>query len=106
MNDLTTKVGMPKLQQATQPLNALNQGLQDVSSFGFHDFATLDYEMDGSSLPANDFTTIGGGVNRWQYLFFDPQKNSIEPFRRIGENTVLSILDTHAGECFPIYQSQ
>jgi len=112
MNDLKTKMGMPKLQQAVeqpkQSMNSLKPGLphSGAQAFGCHDFATLDYEMDGSQLPVNDFTKIGSGINRWQHLFFDPQKNSIEPFRRIGENTVLPLLDTHAKECFPIYQSQ
>jgi len=36
---------------------------------------------------------IGVGFNRWENLFFDPQKNAVEPFLRIGENTVNSNLD-------------
>ena len=35
------------------------------------------------------------GVNRWEWLPINPQKNSIEPFRSIGENTVLATLDAH-----------
>ena len=75
---------------------------------GFHvsDVATLDYTMDTSRLPVNDFTKIGGGINRWQYLFFNPQKNCIEPFRRIGENSVLPILDRQESQCFPVYKAQ
>ena len=41
----------------------------------------------------------GVGFNRWEPLFFDPQKNCIEPFRRNGENTVLFSLDKHKKEC-------
>jgi len=36
---------------------------------------------------------IGVGFNRWENLFFNPQKNAVEPFLRIGENTVNSNLD-------------
>ena len=39
------------------------------------------------------------GINRFDFLPFDPQKNSIEPFRRIGENTVLEVLDKHENDC-------
>ncbi len=39
------------------------------------------------------------GINRWQWLPIDPQKNAVEPFRRIGENTVLGVLDNHETHC-------
>ena len=29
--------------------------------------------------------------NRWENLFFDPQKNSIEPFNRLGDDTYLQL---------------
>tara|TARA_B110001469_G_scaffold118208_1_gene124769 strand:- start:160 stop:633 length:474 start_codon:yes stop_codon:yes gene_type:complete len=35
------------------------------------------------------------GINRWEYLQIDPQANAIEPFKRIGVNTILETLDTH-----------
>lgn len=41
----------------------------------------------------------GVGINRFDFLPFDPQKNSIEPFKRIGVNTVLGVLDKHSSEC-------
>ena len=44
-------------------------------------------------------TLKGVGINRWEPLFFDPQKNAIEPFRRIGDNTILATLDQHVSEC-------
>ena len=48
----------------------------------------------------SDLTALKGvGINRWEPLFFDPQKNAIEPFRRIGNNTVLHTLDQHVNEC-------
>ncbi len=39
------------------------------------------------------------GINRWEWLPIDPQKNAVEPFRRIGENTVLATLDNHKTSC-------
>ena len=47
----------------------------------------------------NAYELSGVGINRWEPLFFDPQKNAVEPFRRIGENTVLQSLDKHVSEC-------
>ena len=47
----------------------------------------------------NLYELTGVGFNRWEPLFFDPQKNCIEPFRRVGENTVLFSLDKHVSEC-------
>jgi len=74
--------------------------------FNVSDVATLDYEMNTSLLPVEEFTKIGGGINRWQHLFFDPQKNCIEPFKRIGENSVTPFLDRQESQCFPVYKSQ
>ena len=39
------------------------------------------------------------GINRFDFLFIDPQENSIEPFKRIGTNTVLETLDNHKTLC-------
>jgi|MEHZ01.2.fsa_nt_MEHZ010579099.1_1 hypothetical protein len=41
----------------------------------------------------NKIDLIGVGFNRWENLFFNPQKNACEPFLRIGENTVNGSLD-------------
>ena len=57
------------------------------------------YHQISSRLTNNAFELKGVGINRWEPLFFDPQKNSVEPFRRIGENTVLYTLDTHVEDC-------
>ena len=57
------------------------------------------FHQESSRLTNNAFELKGVGINRWEPLFFDPQKNSIEPFRRVGENTVLQTLDTHVAEC-------
>ena len=47
--------------------------------------------------PAFDLKEFG--INRWQWLPIDPQKNAVEPFRRLGENTVLETLDAHQTLC-------
>ena len=57
------------------------------------------YHQISSLLTNNAFELKGVGINRWEPLFFDPQKNAVEPFRRIGENTVLYTLDTHVEDC-------
>jgi len=82
-------------------MNDLKPGF---SGFNPKDAATLDYHMNTSELPVNQFTAIGTGINRWQYLFFDPQKNSIEPFERIGQNSVLPFLDDQEHHCLPVYK--
>ena len=51
------------------------------------------FHQESSLLTNNSRELRGTGWNRWEPLFFDPQKNSIEPFQRIGTNTVLSTLD-------------
>jgi len=57
------------------------------------------YHQISSRLTNNAFELKGVGINRWEPLFFDPQKNAVEPFRRIGENTVLYTLVTHVEDC-------
>tara|TARA_B100001094_G_scaffold333230_1_gene409658 strand:- start:396 stop:833 length:438 start_codon:yes stop_codon:yes gene_type:complete len=47
--------------------------------------------------PSFDFREFG--INRWEFLPIDPQKNAVEPFRRLGENTVLQTLDAHKTHC-------
>ena len=57
------------------------------------------FHQESSRLTNNAFELKGVGINRWEPLFFDPQKNAVEPFRRIGDNTVLATLDQHVQEC-------
>ena len=47
--------------------------------------------------PAFDLKEFG--INRWEWLPINPQVNSLEPFKRIGENTVLNTLDSHKTIC-------
>ena len=53
--------------------------------------------------PDNPIPLVGKGWNRWNPLFFDPQKNCIEKFQRGGENSVLHELDYHTKLCFETY---
>tara|TARA_B100000123_G_C25696166_1_gene413137 strand:- start:654 stop:1121 length:468 start_codon:yes stop_codon:yes gene_type:complete len=62
-------------------------------------FKDNGYHQISSRLTNNAFELKGIGINRWEPLFFDPQKNAIEPFRRIGNNTVLNTLDQHVNDC-------
>ena len=72
-----------------------NQGAE----VGMKHFQDGGYHQTSSRLTNNAFELKGIGINRWEPLFFDPQKNAVEPFRRIGDNTVLNTLDTHVEEC-------
>ena len=54
---------------------------------------------ESTRLSNNAFELKGVGINRFDWLPFDPQKNCVEPFRRLGENTVLFSLDKHGKEC-------
>ncbi len=57
-------------------------------------FEQVNSKLSNPSLDLKEY-----GINRWQWLPIDPQKNSIEPFERIGNNTVLEILDNHKTTC-------
>ena len=60
----------------------------------------VDYfEQNNSRLSDPAFDLKEFGINRWQWLPIDPQKNAVEPFRRLGENTVLETLDAHQTLC-------
>ena len=61
------------------------------------------YNLAKPNLLNNQLELVGKGWNRWEYLFFDPQKNCIEPFDRIGQNSVLQELDRHSAQCFQTY---
>ena len=92
-----------ELRNITRPLtNNPNKkyipGKEDKSYSMIH-FEDGFFEQESTLLTNNAFELKGVGFNRWEPLFFDPQKNSIEPFRRIGENTVLETLDQHVKDC-------
>ena len=70
--------------------NRYSQSNEKLMNGGFQQFNTYG---------KNAHELSGVGINRWEPLFFDPQKNSIEPFSRIGENTILFSLDKHVKEC-------
>ena len=107
MESLEQKLGLRKLTDAVEdPNQTQNALLPGFPGYDVKDVATLEYAMNTGELPVNDFTKIGVGINRWQHLFFNPQKNCIEPFQRIGQNSVLPVLDAQAKNCFPVYKAQ
>jgi len=57
------------------------------------------FEQNNSRLTDPAFDLKEFGINRWEWLPIDPQKNAVEPFRRLGENTVLETLDAHQTLC-------
>ena len=57
------------------------------------------FEQNNSRLSDPAFDLKEFGINRWEWLPIDPQKNAVEPFRRLGENTVLETLDAHETLC-------
>ena len=93
-----------ELRNLTRPLsnNPYKQyipGKEDQSYSMIH-FDDGFFEQNNTRLTNNSFELKGVGINRWQPLFFDPQKNCIEPFeRRNGVNTVLNTLDKHVKDC-------
>jgi len=57
------------------------------------------FEQNNSRLSDPAFDLKEFGINRWEWLPIDPQKNAVEPFRLLGENTVLDTLDNHTTLC-------
>ena len=53
------------------------------------------FNQNSRDVKKEDIQLTGIGINRWEPLFFDPQKNCIENFTRGGENSVLNTLDTY-----------
>jgi len=50
--------------------------------------------QESTKLNSFDKDLKGLGLNRWYKLYKNPLENTIEPFNRIGDNTVLQTLDT------------
>jgi hypothetical protein len=57
-------------------------------------FNTVNSRLSGPSFELKEF-----GINRWEALPLNPQATAIEPFLRIGENSILSALDNHKINC-------
>ena len=67
----------------------LKQGEVKSSNYGKR------FNQDSRLITKNNISLTGVGINRWEPLFFEPQKNCIENFTRGGENSVLLTLDTY-----------
>ena len=91
IKNITRKLSNNPKEQYIPGTEGLEKKMLNFKDGGYHQMS--------SRLTNNAFELKGIGINRWEPLFFDPQKNSIEPFRRIGDNTVLSTLDQHVNEC-------
>jgi len=83
-----------KLLNLDKPLNrdVTNNLKEIITDDKILDTATFNVESTYLTNPPQNIK--GVGKNRWIELFNNPQNNSIEPFDRIGNNTVLNELDT------------
>ena len=72
----------------------------DISNNNNKNNLLLNGGFDKNNYKNKDiYTLLDSGINRWEPLFFNPQKNCIEPFDRNGVNTNLLSLDKHISEC-------
>ena len=66
-----------------------------------HDSDNLSHLKDGffhqesTLMTAPPLFLKGQTVNRFEKLMIDPQKNAIEPFKRLGVNTYLDLIDNY-----------
>ena len=92
-----------ELMNLTRP-NTQNIFLQ-YSPFESKTFQDPIHGDDGFFNPVNSrqddpaFDLKEFGINRWEALPLNPQVTALEPFLRIGENTVLNVLDNHKTLC-------
>jgi len=93
LNNLTRKL-------SKNPSQQYNPGDTNKSYSMIHFENGGPPEQINTNITNNAFELKGVGFNRWEPLFFDPQKNCIEPFRRLGDNTVLNVLDDYEKTCF------
>ena len=63
----------------------------------YGDDGYFNQENTRISNPAFDLKEFG--INRWEALPLNPQATAIEPFLRMGQNTVLDVLDNHKTFC-------
>ena len=57
------------------------------------------FHSQSTSLINNPIDLKEFGINRFEWPQIDPQANAIEPFKRIGENSVQMTLDNHTTFC-------
>ena len=83
-----------KLLNLDKPLNrdVTNNLKEIITDDKILDTSTFNVENTYMTNPPQNIK--GVGKNRWIELFNNPQNNSIEPFNRLGNNTVLNELDT------------
>tara|TARA_B100001094_G_scaffold314907_1_gene354266 strand:- start:3480 stop:3989 length:510 start_codon:yes stop_codon:yes gene_type:complete len=68
--------------------NLKNSNLDEVTELN-----TIPFNTEHTHLTNPAINIKGMSKNRWLELQLNPQNNSIEPFKRIGQNSVLNTLD-------------
>jgi hypothetical protein len=68
--------------------NLKNSNLDKVTELN-----TIPFNTEHTHLTNPALNIKGVSKNRWLELYLNPQNNSIEPFKRIGQNSVLNTLD-------------
>lgn len=68
--------------------NLKNSNLDKVTELN-----TIPFNTEHTHLTNPAINIKGMSKNRWFELYLNPQNNSIEPFTRMGENSVLNTLD-------------
>ena len=76
----------------TKDANGLWTGGSVVDDVEFKD---LKFSSKYSRLDEPAFELRGQTKNRWFELPINPQENTIEPFKRLGSNTYLSLIDNY-----------
>jgi len=82
-------------------LNNLSRPLSKTPSKNYKSVFKGDgfFHAQTPSLINNPIDLKEFGINRFEWPQIDPQANAIEPFVRIGENSVLMTLDNHKTFC-------
>tara|TARA_Y100001958_G_C21233347_1_gene559345 strand:- start:12 stop:521 length:510 start_codon:yes stop_codon:yes gene_type:complete len=77
-----------------KPLNRdVTNNLKNSNVDTVTELNTISFDTEHTHLTNPALNIKGMSKNRWLELHLNPQNNSIEPFRRIGQNSVLNTLD-------------
>ena len=77
-----------------KPLNRdVTNNLKNSNVNNVTELNTIPFNTEHTHLTNPALNIKGMSKNRWLELHLNPQNNSIEPFRRIGQNSVLNTLD-------------
>lgn len=77
-----------------KPLNRdVTNNLKNSNVDTVTELNTISFDTEHTNLTNPALNIKGMSKNRWLELHLNPQNNSIEPFRRNGQNSVLNTLD-------------